>query len=259
MKSPHEYPKRVVSQETREKHRQAKLGKPQSPETIEKRRQKNLGQTRTVEAKERIRQAKLGKPRSEETKEKIRQTLTGQKRGAYTVEHRAAISAAKKGKPVTPAMQAAFEAMRGVPTGRVPWNKGQKLPPISEEHKRRIGEASRGHTLSEEARARISAARKGKSFAEDHRAKLSEAAKQRWARDDTPAFRSKTEIREHLTCLLWCAETPNHIKAIRHRLLAEPFLKFSDTLRERSVLLTKSDQGLRLLPTHLFKKAPVLF
>mgnify|MGYP001592748310 CR=1 FL=1 len=156
---------------------------------------RNTGKKHSLETLAKMRAAKLGKPRSEETKEKMRQAFQGRKLGPYPPERGAAISAAKKGKPATPAMLAASEAMRGIPTDRIPWNKGKKLPPISEEHKQRIGEASRGHTLSDEARASISAARKGKSFSGEHREKLSNAAKQRWARDDTPAFRSKTEIR----------------------------------------------------------------
>ena len=156
---------------------------------------RNTGKRHSAATKEKMRQAKLSKPRDEATREKLRQANLGKKRGSMAPETRMAISAAKKGKPASLAMQAAFENMRGVPTGKIPWNKGKTLPPISAEHKQKIGAASRGHTLSAAARAKVSAARKGKSFSASHKHKLSESAKQRWACDDVPAFRSKTEIR----------------------------------------------------------------
>lgn len=195
MKTTQASTKRFVSQETREKRRQAKLGKPQSPETIEKRRQKNLGQKRTAETKEKIRQTKLGKPRSEETKEKIRQALVGRETGPCSPARAAAISAAKKGRPASPAMLKALEKASAARLGSPAWNKGKKLGPLSAERRRKIGQANIGHTLSPEARAKVSAAHKGKRFSDGHKQALSEAARQRWARDDVPAFRSKTEIR----------------------------------------------------------------
>ena len=156
---------------------------------------RNTGKKHSEETLEKMRQVKLGKSRSEATKEKLREANLGKKRGPTSPETRAAISAAKKGKPASPAMQAVFEQMRGVPTGRIPWNKGKEIGPLSEEHRQKIGQATRGHSMSPEGRASVSAARKGKVFTADHKQLLSEAAKQRWARDDMPAFRSKTEIR----------------------------------------------------------------
>ena len=168
------------------------MGKDKSPKKYNPR---NAGKKHSPETLAKMRAAKLGKARSEETKEKIRQALKGRVLGTYPPERGAAISAAKKGKPPSLAVLQALEKASASRIGVSPWNKGQKLPPISEEHKRRIGEASRGHTLSPEARARISTARKGKSFSDEHKHALSEATKQRWARDDMPAFRSKTEMR----------------------------------------------------------------
>ena len=54
--------------------------------------------------------------------------------------------------------------------------KGRKL---SEEHRRKIGEAMKGKKLSEEHRRKIGEALKGRKPSEEHRRKLSEAAKSR--------------------------------------------------------------------------------
>ena len=48
---------------------------------------------------------------------------------------------------------------------------------LSEEHKRKIGKANKGHSVSEEARKKISEARLGKKLSKEHREKLSEAHK----------------------------------------------------------------------------------
>lgn len=46
-------------------------------------------------------------------------------------------------------------------TGRIVWNKGKKLVPLSEEHKRKVSEALKGKAVSEETRKKISEALKG--------------------------------------------------------------------------------------------------
>lgn len=56
------------------------------------------------------------------------------------------------------------------------WPKGQ---PFSEEHKRKIGDASRGHVPTAEARERSSKAQKGRTFSAEHRGHLSDSAKGR--------------------------------------------------------------------------------
>ncbi len=66
--------RRNISPETREKMRQAKLGKKHTPEQIEKIRAGNLGKKMppySLESREKMRQAKLGKKCSVETRQKM--------------------------------------------------------------------------------------------------------------------------------------------------------------------------------------------
>ena len=56
---------------------------PKSRETRERMRQAQLGKKHTPEARERIRQARLGKKNTPETRERIRQAQLGKKRGPY--------------------------------------------------------------------------------------------------------------------------------------------------------------------------------
>lgn len=134
-----------------------------------------------------------GRPCSEEKKAKIRAALRGRKLGPYPPERGAAISAAKKGKPMTEAQHRAHQAAVLASKGRTPWNKGLSLPPLSPEHREKLSLVRRGKVLSEQTRLAMSRARKGMRFSEEHRVALSEAAKQRWARGDVFAFRSRME------------------------------------------------------------------
>lgn len=94
----------TCSPETREKLRQANLGKKQSPELIEKRRQAILGKKRSLEFREKMRQAALGNTRnvgrrqSPEAVEKSRQARTGQKRSPET---RARMSQVNRGRKIS--------------------------------------------------------------------------------------------------------------------------------------------------------------
>ena len=59
------------------------------------------------------------------------------------------------------------------------WNKGLKgtLDPLSEEHKRKIGEANRGKKHSEETKIKIGSYHAGKTNSVEARKKMSEADK----------------------------------------------------------------------------------
>ena len=68
--------------------------------------------------------------------------------------------------------------------GRVPWNKGKKLRPFSEETKRKMSEAKKGKKHSEEQKRKMSEAHKGqtspnkgKKLSDETKRKLSEARK----------------------------------------------------------------------------------
>jgi predicted DNA-binding protein YlxM (UPF0122 family) len=45
--------------------------------------------------------------------------------------------------------------------GRMSWNKGKRLPPLSEEHRRKISEGLKGHRVSDETRLRLSLSKMG--------------------------------------------------------------------------------------------------
>ena len=45
---------------------------------------------------------------------------------------------------------------------KIPWSKGRKLPPLTEEHKRKVSIGNKGKVISQETRQKISAANKGK-------------------------------------------------------------------------------------------------
>lgn len=90
-----------ISEEMKEKLRQANLGKKQSPETREKRRQAMLGKNTSPvseETREKLRKSHLGKKHTEEQKIKIKNSNTGKKRNE---ESRKRIGEAKKGKLCT--------------------------------------------------------------------------------------------------------------------------------------------------------------
>lgn len=70
-----------MSEETKEKLRQAHTGKKLSEETIEKLRQAHIGKKLSEETKAKLRRAMTGIKRSEETIEKMRQANIGRHRG----------------------------------------------------------------------------------------------------------------------------------------------------------------------------------
>lgn len=77
-----------VSLETREKLRQANLGKKQSPETIRKITESNTGKTHNDATKEKVRLIRLGTTRSPETRERLRSSHLGKKQSEETKERR---------------------------------------------------------------------------------------------------------------------------------------------------------------------------
>jgi hypothetical protein len=56
---------------------------------------------------------------------------------------------------------------------------GGKLPPVTDETKRKISAAVKGRVFSEQHRANISAARKGIVFSDEHKRKLSDSTRNR--------------------------------------------------------------------------------
>jgi uncharacterized protein YeaC (DUF1315 family) len=77
-------------------------GVPITEEQREKNRQAALGKKHSAETKEKISKAQLGTKQTQETKDKISASLTGLKRGPMIAEHKEKRSKALKGKTKNP-------------------------------------------------------------------------------------------------------------------------------------------------------------
>lgn len=128
------------------------------------RKGKGVGWHHTPEARAKMSISRRGHFVSIETRQKVSAAQRGVKDGPLPFEQRQKISESLK--------------------GQIPWCKGKRIygrkgSPHSEEHKRKIGLANKGHTVSPETRLKVSQALKGKPKSIEHRAKLSDALKGR--------------------------------------------------------------------------------
>jgi len=126
-----------------------KLGRAPSAETLAKKSDKLKG--------------RKGKPRSEETKQKIREKLQGRKRGPMSDDTKKKISSATTGKSKTLSdedrqrQRDRLDAIKSAPG-----------------YKERHSEAMMGHVVSEETRKKIGDAHRGKTITEEHKQRLRE-------------------------------------------------------------------------------------
>ena len=141
---------RVISDETRQKMREVKLGRSLSDAHREKLSQANAGRTLTEEHKSKISRSNLNKVVSDETRAKISDAGLGRH---VSDETRRKMSESHKGATIS---QETREKM----------SKAQKDRPVrsrfSEETRLRMSEAHMGRTLSEETRKKISETKRRK-------------------------------------------------------------------------------------------------
>lgn len=147
-----------------------------------------IGKPISDEAKQKLRDANLGKKHSEESKEKISHSLTGKQKGKITSEAtKAKISASLKGRKLTDEQKYNLAQSRA---GKVTGMTGKSH---SEETKQKISISRTGkrpdYRHLEETRRRISESNKGKVISEESKKRMSEAAKRRWDKNSsTPDF-----------------------------------------------------------------------
>ena len=133
------YANKHRSEETREKLRQAMLGKKLSDETKRKMSESRMGYKFSEESRKKISESRKGKPMSDEAKSKMIQSKTGKK---LSEEHKNKISNALKGHITTEET-------------RLKLSKSLKGKIVSEETKKKISEATK-NSMSEERRQQLS-------------------------------------------------------------------------------------------------------
>lgn len=135
---------------------EGRFGDKQSVETRIKISEASKSQWKDEEIRQKHIDSAKGRIFSEETKEKIRKSNLGKKRSKEVCEK---ISKAKK--------------------GCVPWNKGLKCGPRSEETKLKISRSSKGKVITEEQKQKISEKLKGREITLEWRNKISKTLKER--------------------------------------------------------------------------------
>lgn len=124
-----------------------KLGRTPSTETLAKKSEKMKGR-------------KTG-PRSEETKQKIREKLQGRKRGPVSDDTKKKISEATTGKSKTLSdedrqrQRDRLNCIKAAPGYRERHSESMKGRVVSEETRKKIGDAHRGKTISDEHKQRL--------------------------------------------------------------------------------------------------------
>jgi hypothetical protein len=146
------------------------------------------GYKHSEETRKKIGEIGKGRKCKDETRKKLSEAS---KNRVCIEETRKKLSASKTGKnnPMygkTPSEETKIKmskANKGNST--CGWNKGKKMKPFSEEHKRKMGEYAKNRSeehrkkLSESAKGRKSP-NKGKKMSEEHKRKIGEANKRRW-------------------------------------------------------------------------------
>ena len=97
-------------------------------------------------------------------------------------EQKMKLSKANKGRKMS---EESKIKMSKAKTGSIPWNKGKKCNPLSEEHKRKISESEKGRKLSEEHKKKLSEALTGKHLSEEAKMKLSKLNKGKKLSEET--------------------------------------------------------------------------
>lgn len=154
---------RVVSEETKQKLRNAGLGKKQSDETKKKRALKLIGRKCSEETRRKIGAANkingLGRVPSQAAREKLRITSTGRTH-TVSAEAREKMRQAKLGRKLSDAQK---EKLRAANTGRI----------VTDEQRQKISAAHLGKKLTEEHKEKLRQAKLGKKLSDEHKARIS--------------------------------------------------------------------------------------
>jgi len=142
-----------------------------SEETRKKIGELGKGRKCKDETRKKLSEASKNRVCSEETRKKLSASKTGKNNPMYgkemSVEHKQKISEANTGN------------------SSCSWNRGKKMDPFSEEHRRKLSEYAKNRSeehkqkLKESAKGRTSP-NKGKKMSEEHKRKIGEANRKRW-------------------------------------------------------------------------------
>ena len=217
----------MISEETREKMRVARLGKRHSPETREKLRLSHLGKTLSVESRLKLSRSLMGHPvsdtvrvkssetmrhnnpvrfrhyhpLSDETKMKMSQAKKGKPGHLLSLEHREKLRQANLGNKHCLGRKLSDETKKkiGLANSIRPRTEAEKEflrhlntnPIFTTETRCKISETSKGRVKSSEARAKLSQSLTGKTHAPETKAKIGRIKKKAW---QDPEWRDKVVL-----------------------------------------------------------------
>lgn len=167
-----------ANEETRKKLRIANKGRKHTEQSKMNMSKAHIGQVAWNKGLKGV--YKIKNPRTTEYRKKLSKALQGKKpkcavKGRqFSEEHRKKLSLAKLGKP-SPKKGLKIPGFQNNGTfkkGIIPWNKGKKLPPLSDKTKEAIRKISKNRIFSEEHRRKLKEAwiiRKEKARSEQNR------------------------------------------------------------------------------------------